>query len=308
MSYERDMLSKYNMPSKRDVRKELLKSLFRYGGTIQEFGEGEYLVDEIARKFSLNKEQREAYLETTYYKENRLKRTNLWHRLLYRAAESLAREDIVSHPKDTQILTGDREWMLTERGYEEALKLIGYSTKEKENFDIKSYELTHDFKEIVANKKPKDYSPFVLNKEKKKKEVQKTLRKRSFRFSVIEAYNHKCAVCGLKLYSPDMNKWEVEAAHIIPHHKFGKDDIWNGFSLCKFHHWAFDVGWFSLSDDYNIILSKSANDLPTSFGKMWNHNLFNLLASNKNSIHLPSFNHLWPDKYAIDWHRKNILK
>ncbi len=35
----------------------------------------------------------------------------------------------------------------------------------------------------------------------------------------------------------------------------GKDDIWNGIALCHLHHWAFDVGWFALLNDYNIQLS-----------------------------------------------------
>jgi hypothetical protein len=33
---------------------------------------------------SLNQEQRTAYLETIYKKENRVKKSFLWHRLLFR--------------------------------------------------------------------------------------------------------------------------------------------------------------------------------------------------------------------------------
>jgi putative restriction endonuclease len=34
----------------------------------------------------------------------------------------------------------------------------------------------------------------------------------------------------------------------------GRDHIQNGIALCKLHHWAFDCGWISLSDDYEIIV------------------------------------------------------
>ncbi|MBN1464780.1 HNH endonuclease, partial [candidate division KSB1 bacterium] len=61
-------------------------------------------------------------------------------------------------------------------------------------------------------------------------------RRRGFRQAITEAYNYECAVCGLKIYSPDFLYWEVEAAHIVPHSSMGKDDIWNGLALCRLHH------------------------------------------------------------------------
>ncbi len=114
MSYEGQMLEKLEMPTKSDVEKSLLKTLFKHNGTVKEFGAGEEIVDEIAKEFNLSNNQRDAYLETIYRKENRVKKSNLWHRLLFRAADSLAKEKLVSRPTLTASLTNKKEWMLTE--------------------------------------------------------------------------------------------------------------------------------------------------------------------------------------------------
>ena len=41
-------------------------------------------------------------------------------------------------------------------------------------------------------------------------------------------------------------------------HKGGSDDVRNGIALCKLHHWAFDSGWFSLSDDHEILVKDAS--------------------------------------------------
>ncbi|MDQ2052875.1 HNH endonuclease [Natronolimnohabitans sp. A-GB9] len=75
---------------------------------------------------------------------------------------------------------------------------------------------------------------------------------------VREAYDEQCAICGRARESPDGNP-EVEAAHIYPKREGGNDDMRNGIALCKLHHWAFDSGWFSLTDNHEILV-KDAPD------------------------------------------------
>jgi len=121
MSYERRMIEQLAMPKREQVEQALLRKLLKHGGVIKEFGAGETIVDEIATDFGLNDRQRIASLETVYRKENRVKKSFLWHRLLFRAADTLAREKLVSRPTETFRLTKKREWMLTEKGFDEAL-------------------------------------------------------------------------------------------------------------------------------------------------------------------------------------------
>lgn len=306
MSYESKMLEDLRMPSQREVEQALLKSLFSNGGVIKEFGAGEKIVEEIANNFGLNEEQRTAYLETIYKKENRVKKSCLWHRLLFRAADSLANGRLVSRPTQTFFLTNRKEWMLTEDGYNHALEILEIPVTQKEILPIKSYEVQKIVKKMNKQERPKNYNPFE-NKKVVKITRESKLRSRAFRQAIKEAYDFKCAVCGIKIYSPNTLLWEVEAAHIVPHSANGKDDILNGLALCRLHHWAFDVGWFTLEDNYKILASRKIKDLPDTFGRFTNYDFMGQLLKDNLMISLPKEQDIHPHPNAIKWHRENIF-
>ena len=85
--------------------------------------------------------------------------------------------------------------------------------------------------------------------------VESRRRERDAQFveAVREAYDRTCVVCGSRRETPD-GRPEVEAAHVYPKAKRGVDDVRNGVTLCRLHHWAFDAGWIAFSDDYKIIV------------------------------------------------------
>lgn len=85
-------------------------------------------------------------------------------------------------------------------------------------------------------------------------------RDAAFRLMVMMLYQDACAACGLKLHSPDLRP-EVQAAHIYPKALHGSDDLRNGIALCRLHHWAFDVGWFTVADDARMLVRP---DVPSS--------------------------------------------
>jgi len=307
MSYEGKMLKDLKMPSRREIEAALLKSLFWHNGVIKEFGSGEEIVDELADDFNLNGEQRTAQLETIYRKENRLKKSSLWHRLLFRAADSLAKEKLIIRPTQTFELTNKREWMLSETGFNKALHLLKIPRELKYSLSTKSYEVQKVVKKLKESPRPENYNPFHSEKKLVKVTKETSLRARGFRQAVIEAYDFQCAVCKMKLNSPDFILWEVEAAHIVPHNAMGKDDIWNGISLCRLHHWAFDVGWFTLLADYSIMISTRFNSLPSDFGKMGNYDFIRELANNNSKIYLPNTGKMFPHPNSLRWHRNNIF-
>ncbi|MCX6258410.1 MAG: HNH endonuclease [Bacteroidia bacterium] len=306
MSYEGKMLKDLKMPTRKEVEEALLKSLFYNNGIIKEFGAGEEIVDEIANEFNLNKEQRNIYLETIYKKENRLKKSSLWHRLLFRAADNLAKEKLVSRPSLTFIITNKKEWMLTEDGYDKALKLLSIPNNEKEILPVKSYEVQRIVKKINDQEIPSEYNPIEPNKIYTVSKEAK-LRKRGFRFAIVEAYKYQCAICGLKLFSPNNLQWEVQAAHIVPHSLNGKDDIWNGLALCRLHHWTFDVGWFSLEDNFHVIASNKIHSIDNIYGIRGTYNFFEHISNEKLFLLLPDNQHHHPHITAIKWHRENIF-
>jgi putative restriction endonuclease len=82
------------------------------------------------------------------------------------------------------------------------------------------------------------------------------VRSAAFKRKVRSAYDDACAICGSERRSPTGNP-EIEAAHIYPKSEGGRDIVSNGIGLCKLHHWAFDVGWLAISDDYEVIMGQS---------------------------------------------------
>lgn len=307
MSYEGEMIKKLKMPSKDEVEVALLKTLIKHNGTIKEFAAGEEIVDELADLFSLNEEQRKAVLERIYKKENRIVKTPLWHRLLYRAADSLANDKFLTRPTTTIRLTNKREWMLTEDGYDKALKLLKIPLSKKDTLPIKSFEVQKLVNKIKSTPRPEIYDPLEKQMRRRTLTRAQSIRIRGFRQIVIDSYDYQCSVCGLKINSPDNLHWEVEAAHIVPHSKKGKDEIWNGISLCRLHHWAFDVGWFSLTDDFKVKISHKYGGISDDYGKIGEKDfLINAMISNKPII-LPEIKSLIPHKNSIKWHRENIF-
>jgi hypothetical protein len=307
MSYESKMLEQFAMPSRKQVEQTLLRVLLKHDGVIKEFGSGQEIVDEIADEFVLNEQQRSAFLETIYRKENRVKKSLLWHRLLFRAADTLAKENMVSRPTETLQLTNKKEWMLTEKGFDEALKLCNIPISKKDFLPTRSYEVQKIVKKLIESPKSENYDPFDKNKRVTKTTSASALRSRGFRQAVIEAYSCQCAVCGLRIKSPDGLSWEVEAAHIVPNRSLGRDDVCNGIALCHLHHWAFDVGWFTLQDDYKIQVSSQIDNLPQDFGKIGGYEFFRALADKSVRICLPHRIEIHPHRNAIRWHRQNIF-
>jgi hypothetical protein len=307
MSYEGKMLQDLKMPPRHEVELALLKSLFLHNGVIKEFGAGEEVVNELANEFNLSNEQRSAQLETIYRKENRLKKSSLWNRLLFRAADSLANEKLIIRPTQSFKLTNKKEWMLSESGFDKAIRLLKIPKQQKEELPVKSYEVEKVVKKLTHAARPTNYNPFDTERKLVKQTTEASIRYRGFRQAVMEAYECRCAVCGLKLNSPDAKYWEVEAAHIVPHSEMGKDDILNGISLCRFHHWAFDVGWFTLLDDYSVKVSSRLTTLPKDYGKIGSFDFMKVLADSNSKILLPASKEIFPHHNSIKWHRQKFF-
>ena len=96
---------------------------------------------------------------------------------------------------------------------------------------------------------------------RKRTTTQRTIRDKKFSDTCKKLYNYQCAICRKRRYSLKETP-EVDAAHINPKEREGPDDFRNGLALCKLHHWAFDEGLFSLSDDHKIIVHESIKGKP----------------------------------------------
>lgn len=79
------------------------------------------------------------------------------------------------------------------------------------------------------------------------KEFNYAVRNKRFAKNVLQAYGHRCAICGIQLKL-------VEAAHIVPVKDDGTDEVVNGLALCANHHKAFDDGLILLRPDGRLML------------------------------------------------------
>lgn len=195
--------------------------------------------------------------------------------------------------------------MLTENGFDKALKLLKIPETQKEFLPTKSYEVQKIVNKLIETARPENYNPFDNEKKVGKITRESVMRKRGFRQAVIEAYNYRCAFCGLKINSLKDMSWEVEAAHIVPHNEKGRDDVLNGLSLCHLHHWAFDAGWLTLQEDFRIQVSSKIHSLPSDLGIMGNFDFIRIFADNNSKLLLPKSKEIYPHQNAIDWHRQN---
>lgn len=110
--------------------------------------------------------------------------------------------------------------------------------------------------------------------------IRRKYREQDFRFRVLGAYGHRCAMCGLQLSL-------VEAAHIIPVASEGStDETCNGVALCGLHHKAFDQGLVSFDEHYVIEVSAQRVAVLAEAGLLAGEQVFR--TNLKQSILLPA--------------------
>lgn len=126
--------------------------------------------------------------------------------------------------------------------------------------------------------------------------VNRPMRDRAFRRSVIAAYRETCAVTGLRIVNGG-GRAEVQAAHIRAVQHGGPDIVQNGMALSATCHWLFDRHLISLTDDYGLLVAH--NRVPNEYQ--------NLFSSQLKRIHLPDDRRLWPHPDYIEWHRNRFL-
>lgn len=121
---------------------------------------------------------------------------------------------------------------------------------------------------------------------------QRNKRDPKFRKIVNHAYDSKCAMCGIQLEL-------VEAAHIIPHsHEAGTDDISNGISLCKLHHYAYDRGLIYFDSSFKIFFNDEKIDYLTKVNMDSGFRKFQNMSFDH--INLPASSALYPSIKNID--------
>lgn len=105
-----------------------------------------------------------------------------------------------------------------------------------------------------------EQTPFDVSRDRTLTLTSRAVRDRAFRKRVLEAYDCRCALTGLKFINGG-GRAEAEGAHIKSVEANGPDIVTNGIALSGTVHWMFDRGLISLSNDLEILLSSKINDI-----------------------------------------------
>jgi putative restriction endonuclease len=159
----------------------------------------------------------------------------------------------------------------------------------------------------IINKEAFQYSQELLEKSRHQ-QVQEDIdteayapavRDQAFRRVIVSVYDHRCAVCGIRMLTPDCHT-VVDAAHIVPWSLTRNDTVQNGMALCRLCHWTFDEGLITVSGSYAVLVSKQLsanNNIPSHMQTLAGRPIIG-----------PSEQVLWPEPDALHWHQQKIFR
>ena len=123
----------------------------------------------------------------------------------------------------------------------------------------------------------------------------------NFRQNILEAYNHRCAICGFNVTLRD-RPVALEAAHIKWRMAEGPDKEGNGIALCSLHHKLFDRGAFTLSEQLEVRVSEYVDKVSVGFEE-W------LRQFDGREINFPPRKQTYyPNEDFTSWHLKEVFK
>lgn len=125
-------------------------------------------------------------------------------------------------------------------------------------------------------------------------------RSARFRIDIVSAYNYTCSLTGYRVTTISSGAI-VDAAHIHQFSDSRNNDPQNGLALCKNAHWQFDIGLWSIDEEYRIMVAAgmfseaSPNQKPLS-------------EMHGQQLYLPADRAMWPSQKHLAWHRANIFQ
>lgn len=129
--------------------------------------------------------------------------------------------------------------------------------------------------------------------------ISEPVRDQGFRRVIVKIYDHRCALCGIRIMTADGHS-AIAAAHIIPWSLSHNDNPRNGLALCHLCHWTFDEGLVTFTDDYRTRISPQLPATPNLPG--------HLLTFAGRKLLGPTDDELWPFVESIQWHRYEVFR
>ncbi len=186
------------------------------------------------------------------------------------------------------------------KGMQHGSKLEGKIWNEfNQNWDELAYKSEIILAKLRGHKHYELIEKFAkdLPEGKEKESVVKVrINQNFFREMILAGYRSRCAVCSL----PEANL--LVASHIVP----WSSDISlrmnpsNGICMCVLHDKAFDRGLISISDDYELLLSRTIKRLSNEVAVQRG-----FLPYEGIEVRLPD--RFLPDRKFMEFHRNNLF-
>lgn len=131
------------------------------------------------------------------------------------------------------------------------------------------------------------------------KQQKRRARDPQFRQRILQAYDHRCAICSFEVRLGHL-PIALEAAHIKWFQSGGPDVENNGLALCSLHHKLLDTGAIGISPDHTILVSD----------KVSGHGGFEewVLNFDGKPLRKPRQTVYVPKTEFTDWHIREVFK
>ena len=141
--------------------------------------------------------------------------------------------------------------------------------------------------------------PFSMQRDVTSIQVETPVRSAGFRQAIMKIYEYKCAICELNIQAAS-GASITDAAHIVPFSVSYNDDVRNGMSLCKSHHWAFDAGLIAVNEEHRVVVSPAMTEQDPTASM--------LTGLRDREIWLPGEPEHRPAAEALTWHREQAMR
>ena len=115
----------------------------------------------------------------------------------------------------------------------------------------------------------------------------------AFKVLITDAYHRRCAITGEKTLPV------LEAAHIKPYSLDGPHEISNGILLRRDYHTLFDMGYITITKNFNIEVSHRIKEDFGNGKEYYAHH-------GKSLVILPDMINQIPDTRYLEWHNENL--
>ena len=122
-------------------------------------------------------------------------------------------------------------------------------------------------------------------------------RDAKFAVRVLPAYNYTCALTRYRMIAVN-GTTPLDAAHIHQFKKGGSNHPTNGIALTKTVHWLFDRGFWTIGNDFRVIVAERRFDEAGA-------DAYLLKKMAGQELLRPTNPHFLPDPQCLEWHRRH---